>query len=409
MTTPAGGAAPRAPLRRPRLVEYVTRPWLVEYVVLGVIGLIAAVAAITGDRSVVPDAEVATVLDGWLPGLYLALAVSVGGVVLARRHPWPGLVLVAAAPLVSALMQWDPIATWNIAVFATFWLTLRSLPGLPAGLLVGAANFAAAALAQGGFSLERATPSIAAFAALAAAGAGSAIRGHRRYWAELEARTGEAEATRDAEARRRVAQERVRIARDLHDVVGHEVALVSMHLGAAEVHLPAGADAARADLAAVRGGVRAVLAGTQRILRVLRTEPDDEPTAPAAGYEHIADLVAASRAAGLDVEATVGEPAATLGPAVSAAAYRIVQEALTNAGRHGTGSVSLAVAADDEAVTIETVNVRAPAADGAGRGGYGLVGMRERAASVGGWIDTASDGTLFWLWAHLPVDEGNRQ
>ncbi len=399
------------PARPPRTPGVLRRPWLLQNAVLAVLGTIAAVDLITIGTAGVPNALGVTHVDGWRPGGYVALAVSVGGLVLAWWRPWPGVVLVAAAPLVSALLGWDPIATWNLAIFAALWLTLRVLPGLPVGLLVGAADFAAVAVAQGGFTLAEPVPSIAGIAAVAAAAIGSAIRGQRQYWAQMEARTREALATREAEAQRRVAQERVRIARDLHDVVGHEVALVSMHLGAAEVHLPADADTARADLAAARHGVQAVLAGKQQILQVLRAGPDDEGTAPAAGFEHIADLVETARAAGLQVEASVGQPLAPLGPAVSAAAYRIVQEALTNAGKHGTGAVSLKVAADQEAVTIESANVRTrrDAAGSPGHTGYGLVGMRERAASVGGWIDTRSDDTVFWLWAQLPVDEGSRR
>ncbi len=398
MTFDVGTAPPRTPMvfRRPRLIETA---------VLVVIGVIVAVDAITAANGPVAQQLGASVLRGWVPGAYLALAVSVGGIVLARWRPWPGLVLIAAAPVVSALLQWDPIATWNLAVFATFWLTLRVLPGLPTALLVGAANFTAAALATGGFSLQVPTASIAAMAAVAAAGAGSAVRGHRRYWEALEGRARAAVATREAEAQRRVAQERVRIARDLHDVVGHEVALVSLHLGALEVHLPAQAEAARDDLVGARRGLQAVLAGTQELLHVLRSGQDDESTAPAAGYDRIDDLVTAARAAGLQVEASVGQLVGPLSPAVSAAAYRIVQEALTNAHKHGTGAVSLTVGADATAVTVEAVNVRRPAAGGSGTG-YGLVGMRERAESVGGWIDTKADDTLFWLWAQLPVDAG---
>lgn len=392
------------PMRTPGVFR---RPWLIETAVLIVIGIIIGVDLLTIGTVGTPDEMV----TGWEPGGYIALAVSVAGIVLAWRHPWPGLVLVAAAPLVSAMLGWDPIAMWNLAVFATLWLTLRVLPGLPAGLLTGATNLAATVWAHGGFSLQEPTPSIAAIAAISGAAIGSAIRGHRRYWAELEARTREALGTREAEAQRRVALERVRIARDLHDVVGHEVALVSMHLGAAEVHLPADADATRADLAAVRTGVQAVLAGTQQILRVLRAGTDDDTTGPAAGYEHVADLVESARAAGLEVEATIGEPAGPLTAAVSAAAYRIVQEALTNAQKYGTGAVSLKVAVDDEAVKVEAVNVCKPLTPGDEpvRSGYGLVGMAERAASVGGWIDTRSDDTLFWLWAHLPVDGGDKR
>ncbi len=401
MTSPVAARPPRAPvvLRRPRLVENV---------VLVLLALIAIVDAVTAARGPVSNQLATGAVHGWVPGAYLALAVAAGGIVLAWWHPWPGLVLIAAAPLVSALLQWDPIATWNLAVFATFWLTVRVLPGLPTGLIVGVCNVAAVTLATGAFSPRQPTASIAGIAAVAAAGAGSAVRGHRLYWQSLEERARQASVTREAEASGRVAQERVRIARDLHDIVGHEVALVSLHLGTLEVHLPDDADAARADLTAARHGLQAVLAGTQQLLHVLRTGPGQDSTAPAAGYDHIDDLVIAARTAGLDVEATVDRPAVPLSPAVSAAAYRIVQEALTNAHKHGTGAVSLTIDVDEQTVRIEVVNVRKPAESPTGDSpsGYGLVGMRERATSVGGWIDTNADDTLFWLWAQLPIDRG---
>lgn len=399
-----------SPAPMPRTPAVPRRPRPLDALVLGVIGIIAVVGALTIGTAGVPGQ-----LETWRPGGYLALAVSTAGIAVAWRWPWPGLSLVAAAPVASTLLGWDPIVTWNLAVFAALWLTLRALPGLWVGLVVGAANFAAVAMAQGGFSLQEPIPSVAGISALAAAATGSAIRSHRRYRAELEARTREALATREAEAQRRVAEERVRIARDLHDIVGHQVALVSMRLGAAQVHLPADAHEARADLDAVRGGIQEILAGTQQTLRMLRAASEEEDaTTPAAGFERIDDLVRASRAAGLDVEATVARPPRPLGAPVSAAAFRIVQEALTNAQKHGTGAVSLKVGVDDEAITVEAVNVRADRDGGdaptrAERNGYGLVGMRERAASVGGWIDTKTDDGLFWLWAYLPVEGGDQQ
>lgn len=397
--------------RLPRMPGSDHRLDVLGSAVLVIIATIVVVDLLTIGTPATRAGLMAQTIDAWPPGGYIALAVSLTGFVLSWWHPWPGLVVVAAAPVVCAVLGWDPIATWNLSIFTSLWLTLRTLPGLPAGLLTGAANFCAVALAQGGFTLDQPTPSIAALAAIAAAGIGSAVRGHRLYAAELERRASDALANREAEADRRVALERVRIARDLHDVVGHEVALISMHLGAAQVHLPDGADTARADLAAARDGVQSVLANTQQILKVLRAGTKDESTSPAAGYEHITDLVETSRAAGIEIEATIGDPATTLSSAVSAAAYRIVQEALTNAQRHGTGGVSLTVAADREAVTIETVNVRrVPDSSVHGeRSGYGLVGMRERAASVGGWVDTRTEDTIFWLWVYLPVAAGGTQ
>lgn len=333
---------------------------------------------------------------------YGALALLCAGAALVRWRPWPGLAVMATGPLVAALLGADPLPVWTFTIFGVFGAALRGVPALPAGLVVGAADYAALAIHDGqGWWDEMA--SVATALSLAAAAAGSAIRGHHRYRDEMRKRADEAMATREAEAERRVARERVRIARDLHDIVGHEVALISMHLGAAEVHLPPGADAAKADLEAARAGVQSVLRETQHVLGALRFG-GDETTAPAADYARIIQLVEASQAAGLDVEATVDPAPAGLPLTVGVAAYRIVQELLTNAQRHGTGTVSLRVAADGRAVTIEAVNVRADGPRGGSGGGHGLVGMRERAASVGGTLEVREEGRLFWLRAVLGTD-----
>lgn len=378
--------------------------------IMAVMGIVIVLAATVGLITV----------DTWGSGLgaYGSIVVSLIGSALVWRLPWTGLIVTAAAPLLAMLTGNNPIVTWNIALFVTFIGTLRGLPGFRAGALVFVSNFVAVFFAEG-MSWVDPSAVIAGPFAFAAAAAGTGIRAHHRYWAELEHRTQQALATRDAEAERRVAEERLRIARDLHDVVGHEIAVVSMHLGAAEVHLPDTADDALRDLEAARKGIQAVLAETQQILEILRVDGEDENLAPAAGYARIPDLIETFRAAGLDIDATIADAAElpTLSPQVGTAAYRITQEALTNAQRHGTGAASVRIAVRDSTLTIETVNVRA-ATDARGRarasdrparvkdrGGFGLVGMRERAASVGGRVDvqTDPDDTLFWVRAALPL------
>ncbi|ADJ48950.1 two-component system histidine kinase [Amycolatopsis mediterranei S699] len=367
------------------------RPRVFEAAALVAIGLGVIVDAVSSVTHALPHPLVR----------YAALVLVCLGVTASRRYPWPGLATTLAGPLLAALLGADPLPTWTFTIFATFVVTLRGVPALPAGLVTGVADYAAIAIhaAAGGWDD---IGSIAVAFALAAAATGSAIRGHHRYWDELRKRTQDAVATREAEAERRVAEERVRIARDLHDVLGHEVALVSMHLGAAEVHLPEGAQAARADLAAARAGVQAVLRETQQVLAALRVSGDDPGTAPAADYGRITELVESARAAGLDVDAAVDTAPAGLPHTVGTAAYRIVQEALTNAQRHGDGTVSLRVAAEPGAVTIEAVNVSAPR-EAPSRRGYGLVGMRERAASVGGRLEVREEGQLFWIRAVLDL------
>ncbi|MEV7038418.1 histidine kinase [Amycolatopsis sp. NPDC051061] len=371
------------------------RPRVFDIAALVVIGLGVTVDAITSPALPHPLVR------------YTALVLVCLGVAVSRRYPWPGLGLTLAGPLLAALLGADPLPNWTFAVFATFVVAVRGIPALPAGLATGAVNYLAITIhdAAGGWDN---IGSIAVAFSLAAAATGSAIRGHHRYWDELRKRTQDAVTTREAEAERRVAEERVRIARDLHDALGHEVALVSMHLGAAEVHLPDGADVARADLAAARSGVQSVLRETQHVLSALRVDGEEPGTAPAADYGRITELVEASRAAGLDVDATVDPPPADLPHTVGTAAYRIVQEALTNAQRHGTGTLTLRVTADTDVLTVEAVNVRAPREESS-RPGYGLVGMRERAASVGGRLEVREEGQLFWVRAVLDLDtEDNR-
>jgi len=373
------------------------RPRVFEAVALVAIGLGVIVDAISSVTHALPHPLVR----------YAALVLVCLGVTASRRYPWPGLATTLAGPLLAALLGADPLPTWTFTIFATFVVTLRGVPALPAGLVAGAANYLAVTLHDAAAGWDD-IASIAAAFSLAAAATGSAIRGHHQYWDELRKRTQDAVATREAEAERRVAEERVRIARDLHDVLGHEVALVSMHLGAAEVHLPDEAQDARTDLAAARAGVQAVLRETQLVLAALRVTGDEPGTAPAADYGRITELVESARAAGLDVDATVDPAPADLPHTVGTAAFRIVQEALTNAQRHGDGTVSLRVAAEPAAVTIEAVNVRDPREDSSRRG-YGLVGMRERAASVGGRLEVREEGQLFWVRAVLDLDaEGVR-
>jgi signal transduction histidine kinase len=378
---------PRPPfwLRRPRALEISTP------VVIG--GALAAGAG-TLPFTEHPDA-----------GL-VALLVSAAGVVLGYRAPLAGLALLAAAPLVADAVGADPIVQWQVSMFGAFLLALRGLSGLLTGLVVGTADFLALGLAGAGFGLDNPIAYVAAATAVTAAATGSAIRGQVQYWSALQERTHEAIAGRDAAVQRSVVEERLRIARDLHDTLGHEIAVVSMHLGAAEVQLPDGAAAARGHLEAARGSVQSMLAETQEILAVLRTDRDEETTGPVASHHDIPDLVDKVRAAGLEVDAVVGDLSRELPPQVSAAAYRITQEALTNAQRYGRGRVSLTVDVSGPAVTVETTNDAGPPAADPDRTGHGLIGMRERAAAAGGRLEVSRDSGHFRVRAELPAAEG---
>ena len=388
VTGPSARELPRAPfwMRRPRMLEASTP--------IVIVGALAAGAA------TLPFHAHPT-------GGLVALLMSAAGVVAGYRVPLAGLVLLAAAPLVADALGADPIVQWQVSMFGAFLLALRGLSGLLTGLVIGAADFLALGLSADTFGLNDPIAYIAGASAVAAAATGSAIRGQRQYWSALQRTTHEAIAGRDAAVQRSVAEERLRIARDLHDTLGHEIAVLGMHLGAAEVMLPEDASPAREHLRSARGSVKSLLAETQEILQVLRPGPGADTTSPVASHQGIPDLVEAFRTAGMIVDADLGDLSPELAPQVSAAVYRIVQEALTNAQRHGVGPVALTVDVTGRTVTVEAVNSLPPASGAASEGGgQGLVGMRERASAAGGRLELSTDDGRFRVRAVLPVPEG---
>ncbi|MDF9813147.1 sensor histidine kinase [Streptomyces sp. SPB162] len=252
---------------------------------------------------------------------------------------------------------------------------------------------------------------------------GEAVRMHRKYIGAIVERAERAERTREEEAGRRVAEERLRIARDLHDLLAHTITLVGVQTSVAAHVLIADPDkldreAVAASLEAISDTCRDARAELRATLRVLRSDTADEgqgalgaegPLGPLPGLPGVPDLVRAAEAAGARVELTVGDGADHAPPAVGAAAYRIVQEALTNAVRHAGGShVRVALTRSVAALYVSVLD-DGPAA-GTPRGpartdGYGIVGMRERARSVGGRLaaEPRADGAGFVVTAMLPL------
>ncbi|MEU6271617.1 sensor histidine kinase [Streptomyces populi] len=237
----------------------------------------------------------------------------------------------------------------------------------------------------------RATGWIVAFIVL-----GVYVRVHGQYFASVVERAERAERTREEEARRRVAEERLRIARDLHDLLAHSITLIGVQTSVA-AHVLA-ADPDRLDRAAVAGALddiaetcRTARGELRTTLEVLRdAEHGGEGRGPLPGLDGVPDLVAAARAAGTEVEAPALVGADGVPSAVGAAAYRIVQEALTNAVRHaGPGAgVRVDLSTDDRVLRVRVTDDGI--GDAGGPPGFGLVGMRERARSVGGTVETGT-------------------
>ncbi|GAA2657467.1 sensor histidine kinase [Streptomyces vastus] len=236
---------------------------------------------------------------------------------------------------------------------------------------------------------------------------GGYIRVHRQYLASALERAERAERTREEEARRRVAEERLRIARDLHDLLAHSITLIGVQTSVA-AHVLA-ADPDRLDRQAVAKALddiadtcRTARGELRTTLEVLRASEHGDGRGPLPGLDGIAHLAETARTAGARVDVTVRADRAP--PAVGAAAYRIVQEALTNSVRHGGPGLSIQVHVyeKDGALHVSVAD------DGTGpcstdTPGFGLVGMRERARSVGGTLDAGpGTGGGFEVSAVLP-------
>jgi signal transduction histidine kinase len=238
----------------------------------------------------------------------------------------------------------------------------------------------------------------------AAVALGDATRSRRAYIAEVEARARRAEETREEEARRRVVEERLRIARELHDVVAHHIAVINVQAGAATHVLTTRPEAAGQALLHIRRASDTVLKELASVVGVLRGSDDhDGATEPTRGLARLSEMLDGFAAAGLRVEHQQHGSARELPAVVDLAAYRIVQEALTNAQKYGSGLAQLAVTYAPAAVSITVTNpiaARRPR-DGSG---YGLVGMRERAAAAGGTVSADADADArFVVHAELPA------
>ena len=214
----------------------------------------------------------------------------------------------------------------------------------------------------------------------------------------------------ESEARERavaaVAEERARIARELHDIVAHAVGVIVVQAGAAEQVVDEDPAFARAALGTIRTTGSSALAEMRRLVMVLREGAPDGDLEPQPGLEALPELVARARGTGLEVDLSVeGEPR-VLPAGLDLAAYRIVQEALTNVRRHSAATrARVRLALGSRELRIE-VDDDGPVRPGESNGdGHGLIGMRERAALYGGRLDAAPRGTGFGVRATLPLDQ----
>lgn len=232
-----------------------------------------------------------------------------------------------------------------------------------------------------------------------------ALRERSQRAGELQERADRLEREQEEQARAAVAEERARIARELHDVVAHSVSVIAVQTGSIRHRLRSERPAEAAELSGVEQTARQALAEMRRMLGLLRADDEGLSLAPQPGMDEVPRLVEQMRETGLDVELQIEGDLRPLAPGVDLAAYRILQEALTNVMKHaGPSHARVAVRFGERAVELEVVDDGRGLSAGHNGGGHGLVGMRERVALYGGSLQTGpgADGG-FVVRASLPI------
>lgn len=347
----------------------------------------------------------------------VSAAVVVGAaLLLSRRYPLPalGAALVVTTAATIADRNLTPVVLFLAVEVALFVVATRAARKvtLVAALVTGGVLFAAAQGPVHGEYTDPAALIVLVWTAFAAS-FGNAVRTRRDYVRALADRAQRAEETREAVARARVTEERVRIARELHDVVAHHLAVVSLHAGLAGRSVRAAPDVAEESLRHVQVAARTALDELGAVLRVLRSD-SQEDARPVPGIADLDELIGSFVATGLAIRFSARGAPVRLDPVCDVTVYRVLQESLTNAHKHGTGGQAHVELGQSPAGVDLVVSNRVPWPFTGGTGGtddagavgtgHGLEGMRERVAAVGGTLTTGPhpDGT-YRVVAHIPV------
>ena len=343
------------------------------------------------------------------------VSISIAVVAVSFRRVWTraALALTAFAWIVLTAVEHERQPVLMIALLLLFFThasrTDRRTAWVTAGCLAAAFYLTGVAWAGGGWLAPE------NFGALAwtgmATAVGDASRSRRAYIAEVEERARRAEQSRDEEARRRVVEERLRIARELHDVVAHHIAVIKVQATGAKHIVHHRPEQVAPALDHISRSSDAVLKEIASVVGLLRSSEDLDGdgttgTEPTRGLARLSGLLDDLAAAGLRVDHRQLGAARELPALVDLAAFRIAQEALTNAQKYGDGTARLTVSYTAAGVTLEISNQVRRDVPRSGSG-YGIVGMRERATSTGGLLTAGlEDNGRFVVHADLPSAAG---
>jgi signal transduction histidine kinase len=336
----------------------------------------------------------------------LLVIAMTAAIIVRRRYPVP-----AAVVNLTSMLLWFYLGYFGrvvlvvpIIVCVTLTIVLGRWSGILAGLLTIAFGVATIRLI---YTDQRAVDYsvTAVLLAMTSVAFGEAIRYYVAWRKAMTERVEQLERERDANATRLVNEERLRIAYEIHDVIAHSIASISVQAGVASHVIDRRPEKAKEALDAIKQASSEALRELRSVLGALRsedTDPDDRH--PAASLRRLPELTAMVEAAGLHTAVIVtGEPA-TLPAAVELAAYRIVQEALTNVVRHARASkVAIEVEYRPDAVTITVDDDGSGNSTNSGGAGSGLAGMRERARTLGGTLEAGPVAGGFRVSCRLPV------
>jgi signal transduction histidine kinase len=343
--------------------------------------------------------------SGSVPMRILAGCAMTVPLAVRRRYPVPVVLVVAGVLVVRAAIgspDEGSASFFPALLLATFSVSLyeRRRPlAIGGGAFALASIIAAIVLGFGendGAKANVGNLTVISFFVLAAWTAGWLLRRRAEQVRRVEAESGEL-------AKEAVADERARIARELHDIVAHSVSIISLQAGAADQYVEHDPARAREHLSTVRRTASDALTEMRRLTSVLREEPAGYQPQPGLG--RVAELVDQAGAGGLDVTLTEEGERRAVPPGVDLAAFRIVQEALTNARKHaGAVAAQVRVRYSADGVEVEVANAPGPGGNGDGAG-HGLVGMRERVRVYGGTLETGpQDGGGYRVLARLPLE-----
>jgi signal transduction histidine kinase len=353
---------------------------------------------------------------GW--GLQIvSVILVVTPVIFRRRHPTGAFVAAAAAGALQVALG-RPVGSdvailvllYTLAAYRPRRISVAGLAVCLTGAVVAIARWAPhrvvlSPLSAGEVLLFFAVPTVLAWVL------GDSTRYRRGYYQALEERAARLERERDAQAQIAAAAERARIAREMHDVIAHNVSVMVVQADGAAFALDAQPDRAREALGAISRTGRQALTEMRRLLGVLRTADDPAELAPQPGISQVGDLLEQARASGLPVTFTVEGLPRELAAGADLAAYRVIQESLTNTRKHGgpraSASVILRYCEDGLMLCIADDGRGAAAAAEAEAeaeaGGHGLTGMRERAELYGGTVRSGPrPGGGYQVTATLP-------